>query len=357
MTASMLVAVTGGTGLVGSHTVAALVRAGHRLRLLVRDPQAVDTVLGPLGVPAGTVETAVADVTDEQAVERELRGADAVLHAGSVFSFDSRQRAAMRRTNARGTEVVLAAARRIGADPIVHVSSVVALMPSPHAPLRADSSVGRPREAYMSTKAASERVARRHQADGAPVVITYPPAVLGPHDPRMGDQMTRLRDALRGRTPLWPTGGFPVGDVRDTADLHAAVMRPGGTSGRWFGPGHYLTTREYLQTLRQVTGRALPAAYLPARAMLPVGAFVDVVQRAVPVHIPAEYGAIYTCACATRVADRAPLPAGTRARPFADTMADAVRWLHSTGQLTDRQAGAAVALAPTSADVPIGGTP
>ena len=350
----MLVAVPGGTGLVGSHSVAALVRAGHRVRLLVRDPDAVEGVLAPLGVPSDAVETAAADVTDPAAVARGLRGADAVLHAASVFSFDSRQRKAMLATNLRGTEVVLDAARRAGADPIVHVSSVVALMPSRGAPLHSDSPVGAPREAYMATKARSEEVARAHQADGVPVVITYPPAVLGPDDPRMGDQTTRLRNALRGLTPLWPTGGLPVGDVRDTADLHAAVLVPGAGPGRWFGPGTYLSTRDYMRTLRSVSGRALPAAFLPARSMLPVGLLVDRVQPLVPVHLPAEYGAIYTCACATAVADGQPLPPGVTGRSVAESMADTVRWLHATGRLTDKQAGAAVSGTPVAE--PTGGS-
>ena len=40
----MKVLVTGGTGFTGSHTVRALVAAGHKVRLLVRDPAKVRTV-------------------------------------------------------------------------------------------------------------------------------------------------------------------------------------------------------------------------------------------------------------------------------------------------------------------------
>ena len=335
----MLVSVTGGTGLVGAHSVAAIVRAGHRVRLLVRDESTVDAALAPLGVPAAAVDVVVGDVLDEMSVERVLRGADAVLHAASVYSFDSRQKAAMRRTNERGTEVVLGTARRVGAGPIVYVSTVGAMFPA--RVIDTDTPVGRPRETYLASKAAAETVARRHQAEGAPVVITYPPALLGPNDPKLGDQTVRLRNALRGLMPIWPLGGFPMGDVRDTAALHASLVAGGGAGNRHFGPGHYVSTREYVRTLREVTGRALPTVYLPAASVVPVGLLANLLQRVWPWRIPAEYGAIYTAACATRVADGASTN-GFSPRPLTETIADTVRWLREQGLISERAAGASV---------------
>ncbi|MFI5929087.1 NAD-dependent epimerase/dehydratase family protein [Micromonospora sp. NPDC051543] len=346
----MLVLVTGGTGYLGSHSVAALVHAGHRVRLLVRSAARVTAALSPLGVDPDAVDEVRGDVTDPDAVARAVAGCDAVLHAASVYSFDSRRSAAMRAVNARGTEVVLAAARSAALDPIVHVSTVGALFPTTAAVVTADSPVGRPRETYLATKVEAERIARRHQADGAPVVITYPPAVLGPHDPHLGDQITRLRNALRGLMPVWPTGGFPLGDVRDTADLHAAVLRPGLGPRRYLGPGRYVTTAEYVAALRRITGRRLPASRLPARAMLPLGALVSAAQLVVPVHLPAEYGAIYTCAV-SRPVDSGPTDRlrGRPARPFEETLADTVRWLADSGRLSSRLAGHAATGGPSGA--------
>jgi nucleoside-diphosphate-sugar epimerase len=337
----MLVGVTGGTGFVGAHTVAAVLRAGHRVRLLVRDESLVDRALGPFGVDTGAVDVVTGNVLDRFSVDRLVRGTDALLHAASVYSFDSRAHREMGRTNVAGTAQVLDTARRAGTGLIVYVSSFGALLPSAGRALDHDSPVGRPREAYLASKAAAESVARAHQDAGVPVVITYPPALLGPHDPKLGDQVTRLRNTLRGLMPVWPTGGLPVGDVRDTAELHAALLGGGGPAGnRHFGPGEYLTTRRFVATLREVTGRSLPTAYLPARAMVPLGLVTNLVQRVWRWHIPAEYGALYTCACAARVADGMAAPP---ARPVAETFADTVRWLHREGHLTARAAGAAAA--------------
>jgi dihydroflavonol-4-reductase len=123
----LLVLVTGGTGYLGSHSVAALARAGHRIRVLARSAEKVPAALGPLGVSG--METAIGDVTDPAAVERALTGCDAVVHAASVFSLDVRRAGEMNAVNVRGTEVVLGTADRLGLDPIVHVSSEVALLP------------------------------------------------------------------------------------------------------------------------------------------------------------------------------------------------------------------------------------
>ena len=146
----MLVSVTGGTGFVGAHSVAAILQAGHGVRLLVRDESTVERALAPLGVDAGVVEVVAGNVLDRAAVARLVRGADAVLHAASVYSFDSRRHGALRETNVAGTELVLDAARRAGVGRTVYASSFGALLPAPGRVIGPDSPVGRPREAYLA---------------------------------------------------------------------------------------------------------------------------------------------------------------------------------------------------------------
>ena len=336
----MLILVTGGTGFLGSHSAAAIVRAGHRVRVLSRDPNRVRARLGPLGVPADAVEECAGDVTDPGAVRHAVRGCDAVLHAAGVYSFDVRDRPRMAAVNARGTEVVLAAARAAGTGSVVYVSSFGALLPGVDDPLTVDSAIGTSREPYLAGKAAAERIARRRQAEGMPVTISYPPATLGPDDPGLGDQASRIRDTLRGRMPLWPRGGYPIGDVRDVAELHATLLTCAIPPGRWFAPGRYVTTGELVAGLRRVTGRALPAAFLPAGAMLPVGVLAGLAQRVLPVHLPAEHGAIHVCAVGRAVDTSATEKLlGHGPRLLDDTLADTVRWLHRAGHLSARLAG------------------
>lgn len=160
----------------GGHSVARLIRSGHEVRLLVRAPERVEKTLAPLDVSVS--DLVVGDVMDPKSVATAVACCEAVLHCAAVFSFDPRDAAKMAASNARATEMVLDAACGSGCDPVVQVSTFAALLPS-RATLTPDAPVGTIRTPYSASKAKSERVARRFQERGAPVIITYPGRRLG----------------------------------------------------------------------------------------------------------------------------------------------------------------------------------
>lgn len=336
----MRVLVTGGTGFVGSHTVAALIASGHEVRLLVRSPDRIAPALRPLGVTEG-VDHIVGDVTDPDSVARALSGCDAALHAAAVYDLDTRASGAISRTNVAGAGTVLRAAVEHGCDPVVHVSSFAALLRR-GATATPDSPLSDVRGGYIRSKAASEAVARQLQRDGAPLVIVQPGAVVGPDDPHVGDGSRRLRDILRGRYPMWPTGGMHTVDVRDTARVLAAALAPGAGPRRYLVPGHFVDGRTTFTTLRAVTGRRLPHVVMPGAMILPVAWAASAAQRILPFHVPVEYEGALLISYGMRCDDsRAREELGVQPRPLVETYGDAVRWLHRAGHLTARQAGAA----------------
>jgi nucleoside-diphosphate-sugar epimerase len=259
---SVLVVVTGGTGYLGSHAIAALAGAGHRIRGRARSPELGNTAIAPHGVE--TVETVSGDVTDPGAVERALEGADAVVHAASVFSLDARRADEMRSVNVRGTDIVLGSAHRLGLDPIAYVSSELALLPPAEGEvLTPDSRVGQPSWPYCRSKADSELIARRYQHDGAPVVSVLPAALWGPHDPHFGEGVTRTTNILKGRYPIVMRGGMHVADVRDVAAVLAAVMSPGAGPRSYMVAGHYISLPDLIRTL--ATSPVVASASRPSR--------------------------------------------------------------------------------------------
>lgn len=74
------------------------------------------------------VDHVLGDVTDPVSVATALAGCDAVVHAAAVYRFDARFSSEAAHTKVVGAESVLRAAAKHGCDPIVHVSSSVALL-------------------------------------------------------------------------------------------------------------------------------------------------------------------------------------------------------------------------------------
>ena len=335
----MRILVTGGTGFVGSHTAAALVGQGHDVRVLVRNSARIERSLGPLGV-ARAVETVDGDVTDASTVERALAGCEGVVHAAAVFTLDRRRDDEIAATNVRATELVLDTARCLSLDPIVYVSSVSALLPTAGAVLRPDDEPGHPTGTYARSKADAERVARALQADGAPVVITYPGAVWGPDDPTRGDQVQIVVNFLKvGLIPV-TAGGMPVVDVRDLAAVHAACFKPGLGARRFMAGGELVGTARLVEILRKLTGRRLVHVPVPAPAMRALGRLGDAIQRVTPLSLPLTYEAMTTLTHGIPCDNRATIDAlGVTFRPVEETVADTLRWLHATDGLTAAQVG------------------
>ncbi len=331
----MKVLLTGGTGFVGCHAAAAIAADGHRVRLLVRRPEQVAASLGPQQVAA--CEVVVGDVLDEAVVADAVAGCDAVVHAAAVYSLDPRRAAEIRRTNLRATELVLGRAVASGLDPVVHVSTTVAL--TRYAGSGPDLPLGDIDLPYAQSKIASELVARRLQEAGAPVVTVYPGAVYGPGDPYRGDQGERLRWVLTGRFPLWPRGGLHVTDVRDVAVVIVRVLTPGLGPRRFVVPGHHVDGDRLYAAFATATGRRFRHVLVPGRLMGPQSRALDALQRRLPArwHLPADREGVEIVRRDTLIDDTAArAELGVTPTPLVDTIGDTIDWLVASGRVAPR---------------------
>ena len=339
----MLVFLTGGTGFVGSHTVAALTRRGHRVRLLVRNEDRVATALAPHGVPASAIESVVVgNATDRTVGERALSGGDAVVHAASVYSLDVAAATKIHRVNAPAANAVLHAAVAANIDPIVYVSSYVTYLGAGRSSIHPDDPVGTPKGAYALSKAAGERIARALQEQGAPITSIYPGTVWGPHDPRgkWSDSQRTAYLLLRGRTPFALPGGFPVVDVRTIASAIAASVEPGRGPRRYLLGGHYVTWQELTAMARDITGRRIVQIPTPLAMAKATGRTCDALRRVLPARPPFGYEGPWYLEVSPRTDDSRALSELGLVHPAArQTISDQIDWMVTTGLLTARQAG------------------
>jgi len=270
---------------------------------------------------------------------RQWAGCDALIHAANVFSFDPRQAETMSTVNKQGTELVLAEASRVGLDPIVHVSTLAVFLPSDQPPTP-DSEVGTPTPAYSKSKAVAEHIARGFQADGVPVVITYPGSVWGPHDPYLGESNRLAQNILRGKFRLVNEGPLPICDGRDVAAAHAAVLQPGRGPRRYVVAGQSPGIRALMAQLGELTGRNLWSIPVPASMALAAGGAADWARLRLGANPALSYEAPWVLAHSNKADSTATIhELGIDFTPLDTTLTDTVKWLHENGHITSRQAG------------------
>ncbi|HMY98166.1 MAG TPA: NAD-dependent epimerase/dehydratase family protein [Piscinibacter sp.] len=336
----MRVMVTGATGYVGAHSVKALLDAGHRVRLLVRDPDKAQAVLGALGVK-GRLDCVSGDMTDEDAVLKALRGCQAVLHCAAVVSTDARRADEMLRANPRGAELVIGHAVRMGLDPVVHVSSTAALLRPGAEVLRADMPLGTLGSGYARSKAAAETFVRKLQDAGAPVVITYPGSVTGPAAGSViGEATQGIAANLKvGRLPT-PDAAWSIIDARDLGAIHAAVMVRGQGPRRYLCGGHYLRMEALAEQFGKLTGREFEVMKLPGAVLRGLGLAADALARVVP------FDSVFTheaMVCFTQMPPSDDTAVhrdlGIRYRKASDTLREAILAAYRAGLLSEEQIG------------------
>lgn len=275
----MRVLVTGATGLIGVHAVNTMLDQGRSVRVLVRDREKLAQCLQPFGKTLAEVEVVSGDILDRDSVAAAVAGCDAAVHCAGLFSNELADMQLLQQVNVTGSDNVLRAAVRSGLDPVIHVSSYLALFPPGSDMHRADDPVTEPASMYASTKAAAERLARRLQAEDAPVVIVYPGSVQGPHDPTFGIGSQLIQQAIKTRRWLVTEGGRGYTDVRDLAQLLDRALVPGLGPRRYMAGGYYLSYAAALEILRAVSGEDIRARHIPGWLLRIMGSVADQVSR------------------------------------------------------------------------------
>ncbi|MFL6239464.1 MAG: NAD-dependent epimerase/dehydratase family protein [Actinomycetes bacterium] len=334
------VLVTGGTGFIGAHTVKAIVDAGHHVRLLVRNRKRIEQSLAPLGVPID--DFVVGDIKDADSVATAIDGCDAVVHAAAEVSVERRRAADVLATNPRGTEIVIDSAVERGLDPIVHVSSVAAVFTPGVKLVSADLPPARVESAYGRSKAQAEEHVRRRQAEGAPVVITYPAAVWGPPAGQaIGESVAALEYYARHGVVM-SAGALSFIDVRDLAAIHAAALTPGRGPRRYMCGGHFVRMPDYARLLQDATGRRFRVIPVPGVGLRVVGTVMDGLMHVLPVDSPLTHEGMTLLTRWVPTDDSAfHTDLGVELRDARETVRAAIRGLVQLGRLTEAQAGAA----------------
>ncbi len=269
--------VTGGTGFVGAHVVRALLRGGERVRCLVR-PTSRRSNLD--GLP---VEIAEGDLLDPASLARSMRGVSTLYHVAADYRLFAKDPQELYRSNAGGTENILAAAAGAAVSRVVYTSSVGALgLRSDGSPSKETTPVSRKEVVghYKKSKYDAERVAEAWAAKGLPVVIVNPSTPVGELDVKPTPTGQVIVDFLNRRIPAYVDTGLNLVDVRDVAMGHLLAAEKGRPGEKYILGNRNMALKEILDLLARLTGLPAPKVRLPHVVPLAVAAVDTFLSRA-----------------------------------------------------------------------------
>jgi dTDP-glucose 4,6-dehydratase len=255
--------VTGGAGFIGSHFVRRLLARGSAIQVTVLDKL---TYAGNLANLADVAHSRGyrfirGDVADPRAVERAVRGADAIVNFAAESHVDRSIDAPDEfiQTDIHGTFTLLEAARKHGCERFLQISTdeVYGNWPAGRA-VEADAL--RPSSPYSASKAGADMlVGAYHATYGVPAMITRSTNTFGSHQYTEKVIPLFITNALEGQPlPVYGDGRqvrewLYVSDHCDALELVLARGEPGGTYN--VGSGFELTNLELAHRILDLCGR------------------------------------------------------------------------------------------------------
>ncbi|HEX8277749.1 MAG TPA: NAD-dependent epimerase/dehydratase family protein, partial [Segetibacter sp.] len=209
--------VTGGTGLVGSHLIRELVRAGKKIKALYRNT-----------IPESEVEKVQwikGDILDVIFLQEVMRDVQLVYHCAAIVSFHPAHKKSMFAINIEGTANVVNAAITAGVKKLCYVSSVAALgKPEGTEEVNENTRWNEKTNSsnYSKSKYFAEIEVWRGVGEGLKAVIVNPVIILGAGN--WNDSSTKIFKTAYGEFPWYTEGVAGFVDVNDVIKAMICLM-------------------------------------------------------------------------------------------------------------------------------------
>lgn len=264
--------VTGGAGFIGSHLTEALVRRGHRVRvvdsLITGKRRNLDHISG--------VEFMEGDLAESGVAERAVAGMDFILHQAAIPSVPRsvKDPVTSNRANITASLNVLVAARDAGVRRLVYAGSSSAYGDTPTLPKREDMPTN-PLSPYALQKLVVEQYCQLFtKLYGLETVTTRYFNVFGPRQdpgsPYSGVISLFSTALLEGRSPVIYGDGEQTRDFTYVANVVDGVLRAceaPDVAGQMMNvaTGGRISLNDLLNTMNKILGTSLTATYMEPR--------------------------------------------------------------------------------------------
>ncbi len=223
-----------------------------------------------------------ADLADRERLSAAMRGVSTVFHIAGLASDWGAWRE-FEKANVEGVRNILDAARATGVRRVVHLSSVSAYgFPGGVDLDEAAPFIDRPRDRYITTKAAGDRLAMQANGHGLETVVVRPAGVFGPNDRVTTRPMAHA--LLRGRFGYIDGGRHMLAPVY--VDNLVELLRLAGAHGD--APGHafnavddgHTNWRQFIEWFCEDLSCRPPGLSVPAALAWPMAVTVEAAAKA-----------------------------------------------------------------------------
>lgn len=247
-----LILVTGGTGLVGSHLITALVQQEKSVRAIYRS-------VIPQFKGSDKVEWIKADILDILSLEDAMQGVTHVYHCAAIVSFSPKKQELLNRTNIEGTANVVNASIDANVQKFLFVSSVAAL-----GRIRKDVMVNETmnwsketsNSEYGKTKYLAEMEVWRGAAESLPAVVINPTIILGESDWSKGS--TGIFKTIHDEFPWYTDGVSGFVDVQDVINAMMLLMESDVVGERFILNGDNVPYKKLFDRIAACFGKKAP---------------------------------------------------------------------------------------------------
>ncbi|MFN8240826.1 MAG: SDR family oxidoreductase [Bacteroidales bacterium] len=275
--------VTGATGYIGEMLVRNLVKDGHQVHCLYRNP------LKTKYIEQENVTLFKGDILDRESLKRAARGCSGLFHTAAFTGIKGSDKE-IYELNVTGTKNVLDAALEAGISEVVLTSTTGVIGPSSGTVVNESTArSARYFIKYEETKAAGEKVALEYIPRGLNIRIVNPSRVYGPGQFSDSNGVTRMILLyIKGRWRIIPGNGKSIGNyvyIDDVVSGHMLAMQKGKCGERYILGGENADFNEFFRIVSEISGRKQVMFRLPLPVMLAAAGtmeFISALTRTAP---------------------------------------------------------------------------
>lgn len=320
--------ITGGFGHLGYNLVSMLLKTGDEIRVFENSET---------NIFAGTgVKLVAGDIRKKEDVERLFEGLSEydgvfVIHCAGIVSIASKYDRTVYDVNVTGTENIVDASLAHKVSRFVYVSSVHAITEKKSGKLISEIPVYEPDKVfglYAKTKAEASNYVLEASRRGLNASVVNPSGIIGPGDRKIGHTTRLIVDYLRKRLISGVRGGYDFVDVRDVCDGIIRCLENGSSGESYILSGRYVSVKELLDTLHELTGQKKIRSYLPMWFIKPLAPLAETYYKLMGTKPLFTRYSLYTLRSNGAFShEKASKELGYLPRDFIETLRDTVLWL------------------------------